>query len=470
MSLGDERLGTTDESGGRLFLHPAEVKGIFRRYRTVVHILLLCVFLAVPWVHWNGLQLILLDIPNRTFIFFGILLKSHDAPMLFLLLAIGGIGLAAVTAVFGRIWCGWACPQTVFIDAIYRQIEVMIQGKYFKRRKLQAKSLGLEKFIKLGLTWICFIIVSTVIAHSFVAYFVGSERLLEMMQGSPEENKTAFLIVLSMTLLLLFDFGWFREQFCIIACPYGRFQSVLMDSSTTTVLYDYNRGEPRKGLAPMGSRGDCVNCRRCVEVCPTGIDIRRGIQMECIGCTACIDACDDIMTKVKKPVGLIRYASEEELISKTDISLKKKLITPRVIIYVMLIILLSGALIFSLRQHQVAAITLLRKSSAPYVEQTLSDGSKQIINHISLHLHNQGTEELNYTMSASVLPPSVEVIIPVNSVKIQKNSSTNFSFIIKFKKELLGSQKKIIIPISFDVSGEHTNVQLSQEINLVGPN
>jgi len=325
MSLGDERLSTTDNKGNRIFLYPAEVKGFFRKHRNIVQVALILFFLVLPWLKWNGVQLFLFDIPNRTFHLFGILFKAHDAPLIFLVLAIVTIGLAFITALFGRVWCGWACPQTVFIDGVFRRIETWVQGDYLKRRKLTKDPWTSEKISKISFTWFLYFIVSAIIAHSFVAYFVGSDRLIAMILGTPQENWTAFTIVMGMTLVLLFDFGWFREQFCIIACPYGRIQAVLMDKKSMSVIYDYNRGEPRKDPAvSKDKQGDCVNCRRCVEVCPTGIDIRRGIQMECIGCTSCIDGCDVIMTEVKKPLGLIGYHSNVENKNIVQIPYKKK--------------------------------------------------------------------------------------------------------------------------------------------------
>ncbi|MCB0347373.1 MAG: cytochrome c oxidase accessory protein CcoG [Bdellovibrionales bacterium] len=470
MSLGDERLGTLDTSGGRLFLHPAEVKGVFRRYRTYFHIFLLIIFLSIPWLKWNGLQLVLLDIQNRTFVIAGVLFKSHDAPLIFLLLAAGAIGLAVFTSIFGRVWCGWACPQTVFIDAIYRQIEIWVQGKYFARRKLQAQSLSFKKAYKLGLTWALFLLVSILISHSFVAYFVGADRLLEMMRGSPEEHKTAFLFIVGMTSILLFDFGWFREQFCIIACPYGRIQSVLMDSKTTSVLYDEKRGEPRKGLAPMGSRGDCVNCRRCVEVCPTGIDIRRGIQMECIGCTACIDACDDIMTKLKKPKGLIRYTSEFELENKIYLSWWDRLKKPRVLIYGALISIALISFIFLLEHRLPVEITILRKTGAPYTEISATNGQKAIINHITFHLHNQSMRPLRFTLNPSKKYDNVEFQAPMNGIELPANSSQNFIFIVSFSKDLLNKNGNYNVSTVFQVDGENTNFTVMKDITLVGPN
>lgn len=359
----------------------------------------------------------------------GTIFKAHDAPLIFLLLAAGTLTLAFVTALFGRIWCGWACPQTVFIDSIYRRLENLILGSYIEKRRLQKEPMSFLKFRKMGLLWISFFIVSAVIAHSFVAYFVGSDRLLEMMQGSPEENWAAFVTIFGMTLALLFDFGWFREQFCIIACPYGRIQSVLMDKQSLSILYNTARGEPRKSPdVPKDKQGDCVNCRRCVEVCPTGIDIRRGIQLECIGCTACIDACDEIMVKTNRPQGLISYNSEYELEKGIKLSWKQRLTRPRVLIYFTVISLSLLMFSFFLSSREDLMMSVLKTKDQPYT--SIVEGTDpKILNHFKLHLHNQSLKEMKISAQA---PQGTELILPERLVVLAPNSSRELHFFIKF--------------------------------------
>jgi cytochrome c oxidase accessory protein FixG len=306
--LDPNRLSMLDQHGHRKFIIPAEVRGRYVSWKIKVQVVLMLLFLLLPWVHIGGDQAILLDIPGRHFIFFGLHLDAHDAPLMFLIVLAFISGLALVTALWGRVWCGWACPQTVFIERVYRQIEIWVEGSYIERRRLLTAPWSWGKLRRQSLKWALYVLVSSLIAHSFLAYWTGSHELLAMMQRPPSQNWTYFLWVSAITGILLFNFAWFREQFCLIVCPYGKFQSTLLDSHSITVMYDEKRGEPRKSATVDKSRqGDCVSCQRCVQVCPTGIDIRNGIQMECIGCTACMDACDEIMTKVKKPTGLIRY-------------------------------------------------------------------------------------------------------------------------------------------------------------------
>jgi len=273
-----------------------------------------------------------------------------------------------------------------------------------------------------------------------------------------------------MTALLLFNFGWFREQFCIIACPYGRIQAVLMDRKSMAVMYDEKRGEPRKGLAPIDQRGDCVNCRRCVEVCPTGIDIRRGIQMECIGCTACIDACDDIMQKVKKPKGLIRYSSEHEMQTRKKMSVLERFSQPKFLLYGVLISLATIVFVVSIATRTEASLTLLRKTGDPYTELILADGSKQILNHVKIHLHNQGMNSLVFSINTAGINSNLEVIAPIPVRSIRANSSEDFVFITKASEQWFRNQKgKQVIVVGFDVKGGKAPIALKQEVEIVGP-
>jgi len=369
-----------DEFGSRQRIIPAEVRGPLRQWRTRVYGVLLLILVILPWLRINGMQAVWLDLPARRFEIFGFLFLSHDAPLLFFILILAALSLVMVTAIWGRVWCGWACPQTVFIDAVYRRIEIWIEGDYIQRRKLAARPMDLEKLGKLALKWILYFVISSVIAHSVMAYFAGSSRLIEMMKGPPSENWAYFLFATVITLLLMFNFGWFREQFCVIMCPYGRFQSVLMDKRTVTVVYDEKRGEPRKGKVDGPAKGDCIDCGRCVQVCPVKIDIRDGVQMECISCTACIDACNEIMRKVKKPEGLI---SHRAINPSGSLFLR-----PRIILYAILMLFLSTALVYSLATRKSFSLAVLRATDIPY--QIMSEG--RVLNHFKSHYMNQSVQ------------------------------------------------------------------------------
>ena len=391
--LPTDRLATTDESGNRVYLYPADTRGKYRDRRSWMSVVLLVVFLILPWIRINGHPAVLLNIPARRFALFGVGFWAHEAPMLVFVFGGTVVLLALVTAVWGRVWCGWACPQTVFVDAVFRRVERWVEGDSVQRRRLDESPWSASKFSKKALKWIGFALVSLVISHSFLAYFTGVETLGVMMRSSPSQNPSAFLVMLVMFGLVLFDFGWFREQFCTIVCPYGRFQSVLMDDNSQVVGYDARRGEPRRGTQPASGQpaGDCVNCYRCVQVCPTGVDIRRGVQLECIACTACIDACDEVMSKLHKPAGLIRYASEESL-ARVDVAATawRPRFSTRAWIYLVLLTGLGSGLTYTLATRTAIGVAIIRAPEAPYQEM----GEGKVVNHFKLDLRNQSFNDL----------------------------------------------------------------------------
>ncbi len=456
--LDKERLSSLDEFGSRQYIYPAEVKGHFRLWRSRVYAVLLVIFLGLPWIRINGLQAVLIDIPNRRFEIFGMLFLAHDTPLLFFLLAIAVLGIALATAVFGRVWCGWACPQTVFIDAIYRRIEIWIEGDYIARRKLSQEPMGVRKFSLYALKWTAFLIVSSLFAHSFIAYFTGSDQLMDMIQKPPGENWSYFLVVSFVTALLMFDFGWFREQFCIIMCPYGRFQSVLMDSRSLVIGYDSQRGEPRKSTQVAKELwGDCVSCNRCVQVCPTGIDIRDGLQLECIACTACIDACDEIMTKVKKPTGLIGYQGAK--------GFKKNLTRPRVLAYSALMLFLMAIFLYNLITRAPYVVTILRAKDTPY--QLLPED--KILNHFKAHLFNQSHHPVEFTIELSEEQKNQGLVLTqlqsTNTVKTGETKEVHF--FITFPKNILNFKGETTLKV--EVQERTSGSSQILKVNGVGP-
>ncbi len=464
--LPEERIATLDETGKRVYIFPARVSGVFSRYRTVVDVILVLVFLLLPWVKINGHQALLLDFVGRKFAIFGLTFWSHDGPLIFFILAALTIGLAFVTAMWGRVWCGWACPQTVFIDGIFRRIEYWIIGSHIKLMNLARAPWNGEKLLKLSVVWILFSIVSLIIAHSFLAYFIGAERLVEMTQHNPRENWTVFLIMAFITGVLLFDFGWFREQFCIIMCPYGRFQSVLMDDDSLTVSYDPYRGEPRRGMAKPGeAEGDCIDCYRCVAVCPTGIDIRRGLQMECVGCTACIDACDEVMEKIDKPRGLIRYATGNSLKG-----IRTSWIRPRVVIYSALLVVVISVLALTISRREDIMITILRGKDTPYQVVKNEAGADEVINHFKMHLKNQTFDNLRLKM---VIPENwkdegIEVITQTDTIDLIPGEDLTLHFFVKFPKEVTGNIGTKSISLDF-LDLKDDQIMMVKDVRLVGP-
>ncbi len=325
-------LTTVNDDGSRYFLHPADVTGYWNRLRRLLGYFLITVFVGLPWIPINGYPAVLFDIPKRQFHLLGLTLVPQDLWVMFFAVTGLGFTLFFITAVLGRVWCGWTCPYTVFLDHIYRRIERWLEGDAAARRKLDGAPWTAGKIVRRGGKQLLFGCVSLALALVFVSYFIPLPQLGRFMRDEPLQHATALGTVLFLTVTLWFCFGYFREQFCIIMCPYGRLQSALTDDDSMIVGYDAARGEPR---GPVGkAAGDCIDCHRCIQVCPTGIDIRNGLQLECIGCTACIDACDDIMTKVGRPKGLIRYDSQNGFEGRP-----RRILRPRIHAYAVLAVL-----------------------------------------------------------------------------------------------------------------------------------
>lgn len=458
--LDRNTLSMLDEFGHRKTIIPAEIWGFWAKRKAFVQSILLIIFLALPWLEVGGTQAVLLDLPNRHFVFFGFELFAHDAPILFLILFAFFFSILLVTALWGRIWCGWACPQTVFIERVYRKLEIWIVGEYMERRKIRDQGATFKQQMKIVAKWAAFFVVSSIFAHSFIAYWVGSHNLLRMIGEGPQQNLLYFILISGMTGLLLFNFGWFREQFCIIACPYGRFQSTLIDTHSINVMYDEKRGEPRKGTLPSktdisGSlkTGDCVNCRRCVQVCPTGIDIRNGVQMECIGCTACMDACDEIMVKVKKPMGLIRY--------KPLTVNPVKWFRPRVSVYLVALTFAVIALTILLSLHSSLRMELLRAKDLPYM-MTEIEGVKIVRNHFILRLENKYKEAEK--VQIQVLNKH-KIVLPENPIIIESNQRRDLPVFFESAPEDFDVYGKAYVEI--EVRGMHSTKKFKAP--LIGP-
>lgn len=387
------QLTTIDSKGQRLWVYPSDVSGRYRTWRTRINGALVIFFLLLPWLRFGGHQAVLFDFLNGRFSIFGLRFWAHDAPILLFILAGAAVSLAFVTSVWGRLWCGWMCPQTVFVDGVFRRIERWVEGNSIRRRQLDQSPMSREKVIKKALKWSIYTAVALILSHSFMAYFIGTEKLAAMVAGAPAQNWGIFVAMWVMTAAVLFDFGWLREQFCTLLCPYGRFQSVLMDERSLAVAYDHHRGEPRRNLHSSNARsGDCVNCLKCVRVCPTGIDIRNGLQMECIACTACMDACDSVMLKIGKPPGLIRYASIRE-------SGWRGFLRP--LSYLAVLSLTVSGLVWILSIREPIEITLIRKVGAPYDEVLRPGFEKEVVNNFKLDLLNQTFETIEVGLVTS---------------------------------------------------------------------
>ncbi|OXA76055.1 cytochrome c oxidase accessory protein FixG [Flavobacterium aquidurense] len=319
-----DTIGTIDEVGNRKFIFPKKPSGKFYDYRKIVSYILLAILVANPFIKINGNQFMMFNVLERRFNIFGFPFWPQDFYLFVISMLVGVVFVILFTVVFGRIFCGWICPQTIFLEMVFRRIEYWIDGDRGAQSRLARQEWNAEKIRKRLIKWTIFFLISFGIANVFLAYLVGSDALFLMIEEGPVKQSSNFIALLIFTSVFYFVFVWFREQVCIIACPYGRLQGVLLDNKSINVAYDFVRGEKEEGRAKYNKKedrattgkGDCIDCHQCVHVCPMGIDIRNGTQLECTNCTACIDECDAIMETVGLPKGLIRYASEDEIAKK----------------------------------------------------------------------------------------------------------------------------------------------------------
>jgi len=453
--LDPERLSTTDEHGNRIYVHPESVKGFWQRRRAVVYWFLIAIYLFLPWINVDGRPALQVDIFNREFHFLGGSIYGVEPILMFLALISGLFFIAYLTSVFGRVWCGWACPQTVFIQTIFLKIEALIEGTPKNRRDLDAAPWSTQKIFKRGVKWLVFLLICLHISHTFIGYLVGPRTLLSMTMNAPSENWGLFSAVMIMTGIFLFDFGWFREQFCIIMCPYGRIQSVMMDDNSLVVSYDKKRGEPRFGTVPKGEEGDCVNCYHCVKVCPTGIDIRRGTQLECIACTLCIDACDNMMDRLKRPHGLIKYASEN--------GEKHKIFSPRAILYFTVSLSLFSVFFYFLNASSNVNLVFLR-GKIPF---TISRDGK-VMNNFQLKLSHQGGEvpRVEFRVKEPELRDKIELITPSHPTVLDEPEKKIVFFFRIDPSVLVQGKAKTTVQVE---NIETKEIIAEKEVSLAGP-
>ena len=344
-----DTLGTMTEEGGRKWVYPKKPSGFFYKNRTYVSWFLLIVLLISPFIKINGNQFLLFNVLERRFNIFSVPFWPQDFHLMVISMIIGIVFIILFTVVYGRIFCGWICPQTIFMEMVFRKIEYAIDGDRGAQIRLDKQKWDATKIRKRLLKWFIFFVISFIISNVFLAYFIGSDELISIITDPPREHIKGLALLLIFTGVFYFIFVWFREQVCIIACPYGRLQGVLLDNKSINVAYDYKRGEKEQGRAlfkknedrQAAGKGDCIDCAQCLHVCPTGIDIRNGTQLECVNCTACIDACDHIMEKVGLPKGLIRYESEENIENKKPFEFNLRMKGYTVVLSILIAVLIT---------------------------------------------------------------------------------------------------------------------------------
>ena len=405
-------LATLNEDGSRRWIRPKPSAGKWLIRRRAVAYGLIALFLAIPHLRMNGKPWILLDLPHRQFTFFGTTFLPTDTLLLMLLFVSGLIGIFLLTALFGRVWCGWGCPQTVWMEFIFRPIERLVEGGANASRVLdrERRHLAPRRLIKYAI----YAVLSLTLGNTFLAYFVGTDTLWVWVLSSPADHLTGFLVMAVTAAAVFLDFTWFREQTCLVACPYGRWQSALLDRQSLIVAFDSTRGEPRgHGVGARTGLGDCIACNACVLTCPTGIDIREGLQMECIHCTQCADACDEIMVKVGKPEGLIRYTSTDALSGNPP-----RMLRARTVLYPLAFTLFFGGFLFALATRSPADVTLLGGQGAPFTQE--ADG--QVVNQVRFKVANRTGEDRSYTITY-LDADGAKLIAPENPVGVPAGGS-----------------------------------------------
>lgn len=450
-------LSTLEADGSRRWLRPSLSTGSLWKRRRIVAYFLIVVFVAIPHLRFSGKPLIQLDIGAREFTIIGHVFLPTDT----MLLALGMVGvfltIVLVTAVSGRMWCGWGCPQTVYMEYVFRPIDRWFEGTKGRGGKPRQQMSAPMRFLRFAI----YLALSMFLAHTFLAYFVGTEKLSLWIHSSPLKHPTAFLVMAGTTVAMLFDFMFFREQMCLIACPYGRFQSVMLDRSSLIVGYDYNRGEPRgkkkKSESAASEKGDCVDCNRCVAVCPTGIDIREGLQMECINCTQCIDACDDVMEKIGRPKRLIGYTSQENLEGK-----KSSLFRARTLLYPLLLIAVGVAFVSVLSTKYAFDVRILRGKGSPFNR----TAAGKLSNSMQLRLVNRSDVTQTYTISTATPDGAKLRVVDPDGLTLESGGTSMVPVLIEFPNYL--TQRNGAVEASLLIQDDSGN-ERTIDYKLLGP-
>ncbi len=429
-----DTVATIDEKGHRKYIQPKKPKGRLYNIRTVASIVYLVIFFTLPFIKIDGEPLFMFNVLGRRFILFGQIFGPED----FFIFALGMITfmmfVILFTVIFGRVFCGWACPQTIFMEMVFRRIEYWIDGDAAKQKQLREMPWNSEKIRKRLTKIVVFFAISFLIANFFMAYMIGMDQVKLYINEGITAHFGTFMTLLVFSGIFFFVYYWFREQVCIVVCPYGRLQGVLLDKNSIVVAYDYVRGEPRtkpkKQELLTAHAGDCIDCAACVRVCPTGIDIRNGTQLECVNCTACIDACDAIMTNVNKPTGLIRFASETNIVDR-----EKPKLNARIIAYSTVLALLITALAFMLGTRDDVDVTILRASGA--ISQKLQDG--RLANVYNIKMANKTRKDIPVHLRLDNIKG--EIMIVGDSLKVMGEGYKTQPFIIKIDPKELNQRK-----------------------------
>lgn len=429
--------GSLGRDGKHKRPYPADVRGRFIRSRRVVFWLLIALWAALPWIPIGGHPAVFLDVDARQFFLFGLTFNAQDVWLMFFMLSGVGFGLVYATAILGRVWCGWACPQTVFLEAVFRPIERLINGprNVALRRIRTGARVDFDRLWRAIATHAAYLVAALLVAHVLLAYFVSIPHVFQMVRAKPAAHPEAFAWTIAITAVMYGNFAFFREQLCVVICPYGRLQSLLLDDDSLVVGYDERRGEPRAKTTVKGA-GDCVDCNRCVVVCPTGIDIRHGLQMDCIACTQCIDACDEVMDKLGRERGLVRYDSLRGLRGE-----KRKLLRPRLYGYTVALVVGIIVAFFAFRSREPFEANVVRLSGTPY-----SREGGTIRNAFELHLVNKGGQPMTFDIEA-VEAPDLAFVVAMKNVTVDALGSQRVPVFVTMEQSKFVTDRPFVVRI-----------------------
>lgn len=434
-----DTIATIDNEGKRAFIHPTKPFGKFYNWRSYFTWIYLIVFVTLPFIKVNGDPLFLFNVPEKKFILFGAIFWPQDFFIFMLGMLIFIVFIALFTVVFGRLFCGWACPQTVLMEMVFRKIEYWIDGDANYQKALKKAPWNAEKIRKRLFKFIIFFSLSFIIANILLSYIIGMDKVLEIASSPISQHSGGFIGIMIFSTIFFFLFWWFREQACLIVCPYGRMQGVLLDKNSVVVAYDYVRGEERHKFKKNEERkgGDCIDCSLCVKVCPTGIDIRNGTQLECVNCTACIDACDYMMDSVGLPKGLIRYDSENGIKNKVKLAF-----TTRMKAYSAVLMILVGIEVALLTTRTDYDATILRAKGMLYQEQA----NNQISNLFTIKLVNKTRHDMPVELKVENYNATIDVVGKEINLKAEGITESTF-FIYLNKSDIKDRKTKLQIGV-----------------------
>jgi cytochrome c oxidase accessory protein FixG len=452
-----DKVSTIDTQGKRIWIYPKKPRGPLTTKRSLVSLLLLAFFFLAPFIRINGQPLLLFNILERKFIIFSLAFWPQDFHLFVLATIAFVVFIILFTAIFGRIWCGWACPQTIFMEMVFRKIEYFIEGDARNQILLNKAPWDVLKFFRKSLKHIVFYVLSFIIGNIFLAYIIGSDKLISVITDPPSQHMGGLLAMIIFSGVFYGVFAFFREQVCTMVCPYGRLQGVLLDPNSIVVAYDFKRGEPKGRLSKSGPRkdmGDCIDCNQCLAVCPTGIDIRNGTQLECINCTACIDACNVVMKKIRFPTGLIRYASYNGILRGTKLE-----VTPRIAGYTTVLLFLLVLTSFLIMTRNAIEVTILRTPGVLYQE-TEED---KISNLYNIKIINKSSNPK--TIQLKLKSPSGLIKIVGGDLIVPKNNLAQSAFLVELDKHKI---RFVNTPLYIEV---YSDEELLEEIqtSFIGP-